>query len=46
MPAKIIETNKSKLKTVDVDGVTVDIIENALRNYSALLIRRLPIRSI
>tara|TARA_B110000014_G_C20122110_1_gene595164 strand:- start:948 stop:2816 length:1869 start_codon:yes stop_codon:yes gene_type:complete len=32
MPAKIIETNKSKLKTVDVDGVTVDIIENALRN--------------
>lgn len=32
MPAKIIETNISKLQTVEVDGVTVDIIENALRN--------------
>jgi N-methylhydantoinase B len=32
MPAKIIETNNTPLKKVDVDGVTVDIIENALKN--------------
>ncbi|MGI9229240.1 MAG: hydantoinase B/oxoprolinase family protein [Gammaproteobacteria bacterium] len=32
MPASIIETNKTALKRVDVDTVTVDIIENALRN--------------
>jgi N-methylhydantoinase B len=32
MPSRIIETNKDKLNTVKVDGVTVDIIENALRN--------------
>jgi len=30
--AKIIETNPTPLQKVDVDGVTVDIIENALRN--------------
>jgi N-methylhydantoinase B len=32
MPAKIIETNKNKFKSVKVDPVTLDIIENALRN--------------
>ncbi|MEE8258519.1 MAG: hydantoinase B/oxoprolinase family protein [Sphingomonadales bacterium] len=32
MPANIIETNKNKFKTVKVDPVTLDIIENALRN--------------
>ena len=32
MPAKIIETNTTPLNRVDVDTVTVDIIENALRN--------------
>lgn len=32
MTAKIIETNATPFKTVDVDPVTVDIIENALRN--------------
>ena len=32
MTATIIETNSTPFETVDVDGVTVDIIENALRN--------------
>ncbi len=32
MAAKIIETNTTPLGRVDVDTVTVDIIENALRN--------------
>lgn len=32
MTAKIIETNSTPFETVDVDTVTVDIIENALRN--------------
>ena len=32
MTAKIIETNSTPLNKVEVDGVTVDIIENALRN--------------
>ncbi|MGI9290938.1 MAG: hydantoinase B/oxoprolinase family protein, partial [Gammaproteobacteria bacterium] len=32
MPASIIETNNTPLKKVDVEGVTVDIIENALKN--------------
>ncbi|MEE4107886.1 MAG: hydantoinase B/oxoprolinase family protein [Halieaceae bacterium] len=32
MPAKIIESNTQPLGSVSVDGVTVDIIENALRN--------------
>ena len=32
MTAKIIETNNNPLKRIDVDGVTVDIIENSLRN--------------
>ncbi len=32
MPANIIETNLTPLQRVDVEGVTVDIIENALRN--------------
>ena len=32
MPAKIIETNTTPLQTVEVEGVTVDIIENALKN--------------
>jgi len=29
---KVIETNSTKLSRVDVDTVTVDIIENALKN--------------
>ncbi len=32
MPAKIIEPNSKKLKYVDVDTITIDIIENSLRN--------------
>ena len=32
MPAKILETNSTPFKKADVDAVTVDIIENALRN--------------
>ena len=32
MSAKIIETSNTPFKRVDVDTVTVDIIENALRN--------------
>ncbi|WP_317928552.1 hydantoinase B/oxoprolinase family protein [Halioxenophilus sp. WMMB6] len=32
MSATILETNNTPLQRVDVDGVTVDIIENALRN--------------
>ena len=32
MTAKIIQTNTTGFSKVDVDGVTVDIIENALRN--------------
>ena len=32
MTALLIETNTKPLKKIDVDGVTVDIIENALRN--------------
>ena len=32
MSAKIIETSDTPFKRVDVDTVTVDIIENALRN--------------
>jgi N-methylhydantoinase B len=30
--ARIIQTNDAPLHSVEVDGVTVDIIENALRN--------------
>ncbi len=32
MPAKIIETNTQPFNQVDIDPVTLDIIENALRN--------------
>ncbi|MDX1481176.1 MAG: hydantoinase B/oxoprolinase family protein [Woeseiaceae bacterium] len=32
MPATIVETNPAEFKRVDVDTVTVDIIENALSN--------------
>ena len=32
MSATIIQTNKAAFGKADVDGVTVDIIENALRN--------------
>ena len=32
MPTRIIETNNQPFQRVDVDTVTVDIIENALRN--------------
>ena len=32
MPARIIETNNTPFQRIDVDTVTVDIIENALRN--------------
>ena len=32
MTARLIESNTTPLKNVDVDGITVDIIENALRN--------------
>ena len=32
MVAKIIETNTAKFKTVDVDPITLDLVENALKN--------------
>lgn len=32
MPARIIETNDTPFRKVDIDPVTLDIIENALRN--------------
>ncbi|MCO4811992.1 MAG: hydantoinase B/oxoprolinase family protein [Gammaproteobacteria bacterium] len=32
MPAKIVETNSKPFANIDVDAVTVDIIENALKN--------------
>ncbi len=32
MTARIVETNSTPFKNVDVDAVTVDIIENALKN--------------
>ena len=32
MTATIIQTNNQPLESIDVDGVTVDLIENALRN--------------
>ena len=32
MTAKIIETNSTPFAKADVDAVTVDIIENALKN--------------
>ncbi len=32
MPAQIIETNDTPFKKIDIDPVTLDIIENALRN--------------
>lgn len=32
MAAKIIETNKAGFNSIDVDPITLDIIENALRN--------------
>ena len=32
MPARIVETNNAPFQRIDVDTVTVDIIENALRN--------------
>ena len=32
MPAKLIETNQQEFARKEVDPVTLDIIENALRN--------------
>jgi N-methylhydantoinase B len=32
MSATIIETNSTPLQTVEVDGITIDLIENALKN--------------
>ncbi len=32
MTVRIIETNDAPLNKVEVDGVTVDLIENALKN--------------
>jgi N-methylhydantoinase B len=32
MPAQIIQTNTAPFKTVAIDPVTLDIMENALRN--------------
>lgn len=32
MTARILETNSAPFERIDVDTVTVDIIENALRN--------------
>jgi N-methylhydantoinase B len=35
MPAKIVETNPNPFKRVSVDPITLDIVENALRNARA-----------
>ena len=35
MPAKIIQTNQTPFKRVKVDPITLDIVENALRNARA-----------
>ena len=35
MPAKIIQTNQIPFKRVKVDPITLDIVENALRNARA-----------
>ena len=32
MPATIVQTNQTPFKKVSIDPVTLDIIENALRN--------------
>lgn len=32
MPATIVQTNKAPFKDVQLDSITLDIIENALRN--------------
>jgi len=32
MPAQIIDTNDTPFEKIDIDPVTLDIIENALRN--------------
>ena len=32
MPARVIQTNTTPFKKVDVDPITLDIIENAMRN--------------
>ena len=32
MPATIVQTNSTPFKKIDIDPVTLDIIENALRN--------------
>ena len=32
MPAKVIQTNLTPFKKIDLDPITLDIIENALRN--------------
>jgi N-methylhydantoinase B len=32
MPATIVATNQSPFKSVPIDPVTLDIVENALRN--------------
>ncbi len=35
MPAKIIQNNETPFRRVDVEPITLDIIENALRNARA-----------
>ena len=32
MPATIVETNKDKFSLIDIDPITLDIIENAMMN--------------
>ncbi|MBT3334025.1 MAG: hydantoinase B/oxoprolinase family protein, partial [Rhodospirillaceae bacterium] len=32
MPAKIIQTNNTPFRKIDLDPITLDIVENALRN--------------
>ena len=32
MPAQIIQTNNTPFRNVDLDPITLDIVENALRN--------------
>ena len=32
MPSRIIQTNNTPFRSVEIDPITLDIVENALRN--------------
>ena len=41
MPARIIETNESPLNPIDVDGITVDLIEKIAKLISSSIKKNL-----